>query len=392
MKNKYLKYYFLFALVYFGQGIYHLPTQSIFYWLKETLNLGVDKIAYISAIATIPWTIKPLYGLISDFFPFFGYRRKSYLILNYIIIGLTGLYIFFCGLTVPSLIFINVLCGVAFAMNDVCADGIMVEKGQKYDMTGKFQSVQWGAINVASLLTGLCGGLIAKYLNYQYANLIVAIFIFGILGFLISNYKEIKRTEKVNLNCLKGVKSAISNKQLWLAIGFIFCLWFSPSFGTALMFKMRDILGFDKIFIGLLSSASSGFGIIGAIIYYKICKKYNLKKLLYFATILTAMTTFCYLYYPNWIIALLYATLFGTFGMISHLIILDYCAKITPKEAEAFTFAGLCSILNLGSMGSTAFGGFLYPLIGLNWLIIISGSFTLLCLFFIPKLELEKVK
>ena len=392
MKNKYFKYYMLFALIYFGQGIYHLPSQSIFYWLKDILGLSVAKIAYISAFATIPWCIKPLYGLISDLFPLVGYRRKSYLILNYILIGIMGLYIFFFGLTILSLIIINVLCAICFAMNDVCCDGIMVEKGQKYGMTGKFQSVQWGAINVATLLTGLCGGLIAKYLNYRYANLFVAIFIFGILLFLLFNYKEKKYNTKINKKCYKGIKAGLKNKQIWLAVLFLFCLWFSPSFSIALMFKMRNILKFDKIFIGLLGTTSAGFGILGAIVYYKICKRFNLKKLLFISTLLSAIFTFCYLYYPNWQVALVYAILFGTFGMITHLIVLDFAAKITPKEAEGFIFAGLCSILNFAGMLSGVVGGFLYAYVGLNNLIIISGVFTLFCLLIIPYLKIENVK
>lgn len=388
MNKKYLKYYFLFALIYFGQGIFGLPSQSVFYLMKETWGLTVDKIAYIGALATIPWTIKPIYGIISDTFPLFGYRRKSYLIINYILIILLGLYIFFFGLNIQSLIIINILCATCFAMNDVACDGIMVAKGQKYHLTGKFQSIQWGAISVASLITGVVGGVIAKYLNYRIANLLVVMFIAGILAYMITQYKETKRKEKINTKSFKGIKKAIKSKQLWLAMGFLFCLWFSPSFGLALMFKMRDSLCFDKIFIGLLSTTGSAFGILGAIIYWKICKKINLKKLLYITTFLAGITTFCYLYYPNWQIALFYAVIFGIFGMISHLVILDYAARITPKEAEAFTFAGICSVLNLGAMGSRVVGGWLYPKIGLNWLIIVSGVFTLICLGFIPYLKI----
>ena len=389
MKIKYFKYYILFALIYFGQGIYHLPYQSLELWLKKVMGLGVDKVAYISAFATIPWTIKPLYGIISDTFPICGYRRKSYLIINYILIVLTGLYIFSYGLTISSLLIINVLCAIAFAMNDVCCDSIMVEKGQEFNMTGVFQSVQWGASSIASVLVGLFGGLIAQYLNYQIAYLFVSIVTIGILLFLVKNYKEKKRTEKINTKSFIGIKKAIKNKQLWLALVFLFCLWFSPSFGLALRWKMRDVLHFNELFIGLLGTTGAGFGILGAIIYGKICRKVPLKKLLTWSIIFSGATTFCFLYYPNWIIALVYAILFGIFGMISHLVVLDYSAKITPKEAEGFAFAGICSILNLSGMLSGVVGGFLYPIIGLNWLIIISGTFTLLCLFFIPHLKLE---
>ena len=151
---------------------------------------------------------------------------------------------------------------------------------------------------------------------------------------------------------------------------------------------MRDVLNFDKVFIGILGTTTSGFGILGAIIYYKMCKKFNLKKLLLICTFLSAIFTFCYLYFPNWQIALLYSVLFGTFGMITHLIVLDFAAQITPKEAEGFIFAGICSVLNLSAMLSRIVGGFLYSYIGLSNLIIMSGVFTLLCLGFIPYLKI----
>jgi hypothetical protein len=32
------------------------------------------------SLVSVPWIIKPLWGYISDSFPIFGYRRKSYLI------------------------------------------------------------------------------------------------------------------------------------------------------------------------------------------------------------------------------------------------------------------------------------------------------------------------
>jgi len=41
-------------------------------------------------IATIPWYVKPVYGLISDFVPLFGRRRKSYLVLTSGLAALSG--------------------------------------------------------------------------------------------------------------------------------------------------------------------------------------------------------------------------------------------------------------------------------------------------------------
>jgi Na+/melibiose symporter-like transporter len=49
------------------------------YLYKDDLGLQPSDVARINSLVFIPWIIKPIYGLISDSFPIFGYRRKPYL-------------------------------------------------------------------------------------------------------------------------------------------------------------------------------------------------------------------------------------------------------------------------------------------------------------------------
>jgi len=71
----------LFAVVYFAQGMWYLPNQVLTIVLKER-GLSAGQVADFFFITTIPWLIKPVYGLVSDFFPLWGRRRKSYLLLT----------------------------------------------------------------------------------------------------------------------------------------------------------------------------------------------------------------------------------------------------------------------------------------------------------------------
>src|SRR5262245_44326095 len=71
----------LFAIVYFAQGMWYLPNQTITIVLKER-GLSAGQVATFFTITTIPWLIKPVYGLLSDFVPLFGRRRRSYLVLS----------------------------------------------------------------------------------------------------------------------------------------------------------------------------------------------------------------------------------------------------------------------------------------------------------------------
>jgi len=66
----------LFAVVYFAQGMVYLPDQVLAIVLKER-GLSAGQLAAFTWITTIPWFIKPVYGLLSDFVPLFGTRRRS---------------------------------------------------------------------------------------------------------------------------------------------------------------------------------------------------------------------------------------------------------------------------------------------------------------------------
>jgi hypothetical protein len=84
----------LVGLVYFAQGVADptegLATQPALSLLKSA-GRRADEIAHFSAMLTIPWVLKPLYGLLSDLVPLAGTRRKSYLILASVVTGLAFL-------------------------------------------------------------------------------------------------------------------------------------------------------------------------------------------------------------------------------------------------------------------------------------------------------------
>src|SRR3989338_7383745 len=65
------KLFWIFALssaVYFTQGIEGLPSQGLFYYLKESLNFSPEKIMIIGSITTSAWLVKPLIGYVMDNF------------------------------------------------------------------------------------------------------------------------------------------------------------------------------------------------------------------------------------------------------------------------------------------------------------------------------------
>jgi hypothetical protein len=98
-----------------------------------------SEIAVFSALLAIPWSLKPLYGLLSDFAPILGSRR-CYLILTGAMTAacLLGLFEFPVpagARFAPLAWLIGPTLAVAFA--DVVAYILMIERGQPQGLTGR---------------------------------------------------------------------------------------------------------------------------------------------------------------------------------------------------------------------------------------------------------------
>ena len=66
-------------VVYFVQGALGLARLSTTFYLKDDLHLSAAEVAALGGVITLPWLVKPLYGFVTDSYPFLGYRQRSYL-------------------------------------------------------------------------------------------------------------------------------------------------------------------------------------------------------------------------------------------------------------------------------------------------------------------------
>lgn len=246
-------------------------------------------------------------------------------------------------------------------------------------------SVQWGFITVASVMTGFVGGYLAEHYNYQVGYLIL-IPIYLIIIAIVTQYKPSKIITKNDNNLLQTLKELFTDKRLLLVCLFLFLYKFSPAFGTPLTFILKDKFMWSKQFIGTMDTLSAGVGLLGAWAYFHYSKKLNLRKWLIASVFISAIITLAYLYFTP-ITAVIYTVLFSCIGMGISLLILDFMAQNTKKGLESTSFALLCSISNLASTCNSFTGSFLFPIIGLQWLIVISAVASFACLPIIPYLK-----
>ena len=384
----------LFGIVYFAQGMWYLPNQAITIVLKER-GLSAGQVATFFSITTIPWLIKPVYGLISDFVPLWGRRRKSYLLLTSALASVGGLVLaIVADHTYAWLATFFTIMGLGLAFTDVLVDALMVENGRPLGLTGAFQSVQWGAVYSANVLVGLLGGWLAEHRNLHLAFAIAAAFP-ALSLIMTSAFVAEPRTvgeREAFAATWAAIREALRERDVWVVAGFIFFFNFSPSFGPALLYYQTDQLGFSQQFIGLLGALASVAAVGGAAIYAPLSRRVPLKRLILLAISIAVVGTFAYLLYRSRAAALAIDIVFGCVGMITQLAFLDLAAKACPRRVEATFFALLMSVFNGATQLSQIAGGYLYDGVGYTPLVLISAAMTALAFVLVPLVQIDRIE
>lgn len=383
---KLLWLFILSAVVYFGQGIEGLPGQALFYYLKETLKYNEQTIMYISSLITLAWLIKPLIGFMVDKFRF---SKKFWIVSSLLVSSGISLFLGFSPiLSVPLIIGALMIANWNAAVRDVTVDGVMCIEGKKKDLTGRIQSIQWIAITVASILCGVGGGWIAENFSYQISYLFLIPF-YGLMIYATLQYKEVKKRVIKGISFVETMKKLFTDRNLLLVAAFLFLYKFSPSFGTPLMFIERDVFHWSKIWIGWLGTISAVVSIGGAYLYWHLCRKINIRQWLLVSVWIGALTTLAYLYFTP-VTDVVYTIIGSVIGMFVQLLALDFMARSTQTNMEATSFALLASVSNLAGTLNGLIGGFLFPIVGLQWLIVISATTSFLCLPLINRIKFKE--
>jgi MFS family permease len=384
----------LFAVVYFAQGMWSLPNQTLIITLKER-GLSAGQVATFFTFSIVPWLIKPAYGLLSDFVPLFGYRRKSYLLLNSSLAAGAGLAI---GLAAPPrywwLAGLFTLMGLGLAFTDVLVDALMVENGKPLGLTGAFQAVQWGAVYAASVLVGELGGFLAERRSLSAAFVLAALFplmSFGMTLFFVHDVPA-RADREAFRQTMAAIRAALGERDVWIVAGFLFFWTFSPSFGPALLYYQADVLKFSQQFIGHLGALGALAAVGGAFIYAPLSRRVPLKRLINASIGMGVAGTLAYLVYRDAWSAVVIDTVFGGVSMITELAFLDLAAKSCPRRVEATFFALLMSVFNAGNQSSRVVGAYLYDWLGYTPLVLISTAFTAAAWFLVPLVKVERIE
>jgi len=389
-----------FGIVYVVEGLGQtggLISQPLAYFLKEFHHWTPVQVTAFLTIFNLPWVIKPLYGVVSDFVPLFGYRRKSYLVLaNALAIGAFS----WVALTTDPthLAFALLLTAYAMAISSTLCGALLVENGQKFGASGRLINQQWLWFNIASMVASIVGGQLIQRLSPTGALHAAAAFLAVPPLVLIWATWSLVDEEKSTINLpelkqtFRGLVAAFQSRKLWVVAFFLFLYYFSPGFGTPLYYHMTDELKFSQAYIGILGSISSAGWILGALVYDRYFDGMSSKKLLNLSIASGVVTTALFLLLSSETSAAILYFLSGLATMLATVATLRVAAEFCPPRSEGFAFAVLTSITNLAVSAADNVGSFLYERAfhnNMTPLIIVSAVATAVAFVLVPMLRLE---
>lgn len=152
-----------------------------------------------------------------------------------------------------------------------------------------------------------------------------------------------------------------------MVIFFIFLMNLPPSYQSSMFYFYNDVLKFTPTFLGFLRTINSVAMMLGIIVYQVWLKNVNMKKTLFYSSLVI-----CFCGFAQLILITRYNVLLGipdklflitdglvvtTIGELTSIPLLVYASRICPKNMEGTMYALITSTCNLGGSLSAIIGG-----------------------------------
>ncbi len=388
-----------FALAYVVEGGCQAKAgvvwQPLVAWLKQSLGWTPLQVSAHLAVLDIPWVVKPIYGLVSDFIPLFGYRRRSYLLGANLVVILAFALVSQAD-SPGRLVAFLVLTAIALAMASTICGALLVENGKRYHATAAFVRQQWLWFNIAVVISSLAGGALVQLLSARVALRAAALLaaaapVAVLLGLLLVAENRAPLDLTALRHALRGIVATLRSVTIWVIAGFLFLYYFSPGFGTPLYFAMTDQLHFSQAYIGFLASVNAAGWVAGALVQRYLLRGLSTRTLLNASIVFGTLATLAFLGLVNEATAAAVNFLAGMAAMIANIATLALAAEHCPEGSEGFTFAALMSVINLAAPVSDTTGSWLYERLfdqHLAPLIVVSAAATAAIFVLVPLLRL----
>jgi hypothetical protein len=332
-----------------------LPLQNL---LKNDLHLDRSANAAFFFWAGLAWYLKPLAGVLTDAFPLFGSRRRSYLLAGAILAALAWLAMIVTPHNYRDLLLVAVVLNVFMVVCSTVIGGYMVETAQATAGSGRLTAIRQFVQQGCAIINGPAAGYLAS-IAFGWTALTCG----GVMALLVPVTVLFLREQPQRLapqEVLANARAQLGNiataRTMWGAAALMALFYVAPGLSTAMFYRQQNELHMNTHMQGFLGLIAGVCGVAAAISYGALCRRLNLRTLLVLCMTAGTVANLGYLFYTSWERAQIIDGLNGFGYTLAELALMDLAVRATPAGSEGLGFALMVSVRNFALFGTDWFG------------------------------------
>lgn len=358
-----------------------LPIRNL---LKNELGLDRTGSSAFLFWTGIAWYLKPLAGIVTDAFPLFGTRRRSYLLLGAVLATLGWLALAVTPHHVGALLTVIVLINAAMVIASTVTGGYLVETAQAQGASGRLTALRQFVQQACALVNAPASGFLAS-VALAWAALASGAIVFLLVPVTLLFLAEPRHPPQPLGAARAQMRTIFQARAMWAAAGLMLLFYIAPGFGTALFYRQQNSLHMTPQLQGWLGFSASVAGILTAVAYGWACERFSLRALLLLGIAASTVTTLLYVFYASVPAAFVIDTINGCSFTLAELALMDLAVRATPAGSEGLGYSLMLSVRNLALFGTDVLGSKLLDGYGwhFDWLVYANVGTTALALPFV---------
>ena len=247
------------------------------------LHIGATEAQQLSiqTLRALPSSFKVLFGFLSDSTPIFGYRRKVYMFLGWLLSSVAMMSLFAHPKpTIPTLSCLYFLFGLGFWFADTVADSVMAEKVrfEPERLKGNMQSFCYGcrffAIVISSIVATYCMQSSSSSPKTLFGVMAVLPLIVMIPSLILMKEEKMEVVSSASSQC-KEVWNTVCSRAVWQPMAFVFMFNLLQVGNAAWAQYLFTTLKFTNVQINAFAIAANVLVYVGVLLYQSFMLKWS---------------------------------------------------------------------------------------------------------------------
>jgi MFS transporter len=365
----------LIILLAFGGPSGGLIDIPISFFLKNRLHLSAHEVATFRLVAAIPLYLSFVFGFIRDMWNPLGMRDRGFMLLFGSITALLYVLFAFTPITYATLLLAVVVLTASFLFVASAQNGLTSVIGQQHAMTGQVSAVWNVFLSIPTVGALLIGGKLSGLLEEKDPD--QALRILFLVGAAVMTviavyalwkpadvFGNIRVENGAGRHPIEDLRRLVRHWPIYPAM-LIWLLWnFAPGSTTPLQYHLQNTLHATDAQWGQWNAIFAASFIPTFIVYGLLCRRFRLKTLLWWGTVLAVPQMVPLLFIDTMTQALSAAVPIGLMGGLATGAYLDLIIRSCPRGLQGTTLMMSSSLYFVVVRFGDVLGTYLYDRYG----------------------------